>query len=133
LTAVIQNEVSFMFGNAAFAVPQVKAGRVKGLAVTTESRIPLLPDVPTMVESGLPDFVVTTWFGLLAPAHTPSKIQFKLNKAVVSALHDKKVQDTLNRAGLIASPTTPAGFRDLIKSEISRWHAVVVKTGARAD
>ena len=131
LTAVIQNEAAFMFGNAAFAVPQVKAGRVRALAVTTENRISLLPEVPTMIESGLPKFVVTTWFGLLAPSGTPTSIVQKLNKAVVAALKDTTVAAKLDKAGLIASPSTPAEFRTLIKSEIVRWQEVIAQTGAR--
>jgi tripartite-type tricarboxylate transporter receptor subunit TctC len=133
LTAVIQNEAAFMFGNAAFAVPQVKAGRVRALAVTTEKRIALLPEVPTMIESGLPRFVVTTWFGLLAPAKTPTPIIGKLNQATVVALQDSRVDAKLDRAGLIASPSTPAEFQALIKAEIARWREVIERTGTRAN
>lgn len=133
LTAVIQNEAAFMFGNAAFAVPQVKAGRVRALAVTTEKRIALLPEVPTMIESGLPGFVVTTWFGLLAPAKTPTPVIGKLNQATIAALQDPKVEAKLDRAGLIASPSTPADFQALIKAEIARWREVIERTGTRAN
>lgn len=133
MTAVIQNEAALMFGNAVFTVPQIKAGRVKALAVTAEKRIPLLPDVPTMIEAGVRDFVVTTWFGILAPAKTPDAVVTKLNQAVVAALHDPKVQQKLDRAGLMPSPSTPAEFRDLIQSEIARWRQVVERTGARAE
>jgi tripartite-type tricarboxylate transporter receptor subunit TctC len=133
MTAVIQNEAALMFGNAVFTVPQVQARRVKALSVTTEKRISLLPDVPTMIEAGVPNFVVTTWFGVLAPAKTPDAIIARLNEAVVAALHDPKVEQKLDRAGLIASPSTPAQFRDVIQSEIDRWRQVVERTGARAE
>lgn len=133
LTAVIQNEAAFMFGNAAFVLPQVKAGRVRALAVTTEQRLAGLPDVPTMVESGVPDFIVTTWFGVLAPARTPTAIITKLNKGVVAALSEEKVRQKLEVAGVMPSPSTPQQFGELIKSEIARWREVVQRTGARAE
>jgi tripartite-type tricarboxylate transporter receptor subunit TctC len=130
LTAVIQNEVALMFANSVFAVPQVRAGRVKALAVTTSERLAVLPEVATVMESGLPDFVVTTWFGLLAPAGIPDAIVRILNGAVVDILGDATVKDRLDRSGLIAAPSTPTQFAGLIKSELVRWKKVIADTGA---
>lgn len=133
LTAVIQNETAMMFANSTFAVTQVKAKRVRAIAVTTDRRLDLLPDVPTVSESGLPDFVVTTWFGVLAPAGTPRALVKRLNADIVEALGSAGVHQKLDRAGLIASPSTPDEFGALIQSEIIRWGRVIKMTGARVD
>lgn len=133
LAAVIRGDTKLMFGNAVFTVPQVKAGRVRAIAVTTENRLPLLPEVPTIAESGYPNFVVTTWFGVLAPAGTPPAIVKKLNNEIVDILNDAQVKQRLDRAGLIPAPSTPGEFAALIKGETPRWSEVIQKTGARVD
>lgn len=133
LTAVIQNEVSLLFGNSALVMTQLKAGRVKALAVTTDERLAPLPDVPTVKESGLADYVVTTWFGLLAPAGTPQAIVKQLNAGVVGALKDPKLLQKFDAAGLIASPSTPAQFGQLIRSETARWRKVILDNDVRAN
>lgn len=133
LTATIQGETAMMFANSTFAVAQVKANRVRAIAVTTDKRLELLPDVPTVAESGLPDFVVTTWFGVLAPAGTPKALIKRLNTDIVEVLGSAGVRQKLDRAGLIASPSTPEEFGALIKSEIVRWAKVISETGARVD
>jgi tripartite-type tricarboxylate transporter receptor subunit TctC len=133
LTAVVQGEVNFMLANSTFAVGQVKSGRVRAIAVTTEQRLPLLPDVPTVAESGVPDFVVTTWFGFLAPAATPKPIVARLNKEIVQILGDTTVREKLDRAGLIAAPSTPEQFAAVIRSETVRWSKVIRETNATAD
>jgi tripartite-type tricarboxylate transporter receptor subunit TctC len=133
LAAVIRGDTKLMFGNAVFTVPQAKAGRVRAIAVTTESRLPLLPDVPTVAESGYPDFVVTTWFGVLAPAGTSKTIIKKLNDEIVDILNDAGVRKRLEHAGLIPSPSTPDEFAALIKRETPRWAKVIQMTGARVD
>jgi len=86
-----------------------------------------------MVESGLADFVVTTWFGVLAPAGTPDSIVRRLNAAVVDILGDAAVKDRLDRSGLIAAPSTPAQFTGLIKSELVRWKKVIDDTGSKPE
>ena len=133
ITAVMQGEVQLMLANSTFAVPQVRAGRVRPLAVTTEQRLPILPDVPTVVEAGVPGFVVTTWFGFLGPAAVPKPIVKRLNADIVSILGDAGVREKLDRAGLIASPSTPEEFGALIRSETVRWSKVIRDTNAKAD
>jgi tripartite-type tricarboxylate transporter receptor subunit TctC len=133
LTAVIRGDTKLMFGNAVFTAPQVKAGRVRAIAVTTDKRLALLPDVPTVSESGYPDYVVTTWFGILAPATTPSAIVKKLNAEIVSILNDSEVKQRLDRSGLIPSSSTSEEFVELIKTETVRWGAVIKRTGATVD
>jgi tripartite-type tricarboxylate transporter receptor subunit TctC len=131
LTAVIQGEVSLMLANSVFAVPQVKGGRVKALAVTTAQRLPILPDVPTVAESGVPDFVVTTWFGFLAPAGTPKAIVNRLNAEIVSILSDANVRAALDRAGLMPESSTPEQFGRLIRTEKDRWSKIIKHTNAK--
>ncbi|MEO8441566.1 MAG: tripartite tricarboxylate transporter substrate binding protein [Betaproteobacteria bacterium] len=133
LTAVIQNETAMMLANSTFAVTQVRAKRVRAIAVTTDKRLDLLPDVPTVAESGYPDYIVTTWFGVLAPAGTPKALISRLNTDIVSALASAGVREKFDRAGLIASPSTPEEFGALIKSEIVRWGKVINATGAGVD
>ena len=131
LTAVIQGEVSLMLANSVFAVPQVKAGRVKALAVTTAQRLPILPDVPTVTESGVADFVVTTWFGFLAPAGTPKAIVHRLNAEIASILSDPNVRSALDRAGLMPESSTPEEFGRLIRTEKDRWSKIIKLTNAK--
>jgi tripartite-type tricarboxylate transporter receptor subunit TctC len=133
LAAVMRGDTQLMFGNAVFTVPQVKAGRVRAIAVTTERRIPLLPDVPTIAESGYKNFVVTSWFGVLAPAGTPSAIVNKLNAEIVSILSEEEVKRRFDNAALIVTPSTPLEFANLIQSETRRWTEVIRKTGTKAD
>lgn len=133
LTAVIQNETATMFANSTFAVTQVRANRVRAIAVTTDKRLTLLPDVPTIAESGMPDFVVTTWFGVLAPAGTRNALIRQINAAIAEALGKPAVLEKFARAGLISTPSTPEEFSGLIRSEISRWSSVIKVTGARPD
>lgn len=133
LTSVIQGETSMMLGNAAFVVPQVNAGRVRALAVTTDRRLAILPEVPTVVESGIPDFVVTTWFALLAPSATPASLIAKLNADVRRVILEDGVSRKLDAAGLMPSPSTPEALGALIRSETARWGKVIRDTGARAD
>ena len=133
LTAVVQNEAAMMFANSTFAVTQVQANRVRAIAVTTDKRLALLPGVPTVAESGLPDFVVTTWFGVLAPAGIKSALTRQLNAAIAEALDSPAVLKKFSRAGLIPAPSMPGEFGQLILSETSRWRDVIKATGARAD
>jgi tripartite-type tricarboxylate transporter receptor subunit TctC len=122
-----------MFANSTFAVAQIRANRVRAIAVSTDKRLALLPDVPTVREAGLQDFVVTTWFGVLAPAGTPQPIIKKLNQGVVEALGNPTVLKKFDNAGLIAAPTTPEEFEALIKSEIQRWSEVIQRGGIKAN
>lgn len=133
LTAVMRGDTQLMFGNAVFTVPQVKAGRVRAIAVTTERRISLLPDVPTISESGYKNYVVTTWFGVLAPAGTPSTIVNKLNAEIVSILSEEDVKQKFDNAALIVTASTSSEFANLIQTETRRWTEVIRKTGTKAD
>ena len=113
------------------AIPQVKAGTIRVLAVTSLQRAPAMPDVPTVAESGVPDFVVTTWFGFLAPAGTPKAIVNRLNAEIVSILSDAHVRAALDRAGLMPESSTPEQFGRLIRTEKDRWSKIIKHTNAK--
>jgi len=111
----------------------VRDGKLNGLAVTTAKRWPLTPDIPTMAEAALPDFVVTAWDGLWAPKGTPADIVNLWNAAARKALTDPSVRDKLLANGAEPSPTTPAELGHFVKSEIQRWGKAVEQSGAKVE
>jgi tripartite-type tricarboxylate transporter receptor subunit TctC len=115
------------------AAPQIKAGKLRALAVLAPQRSPTLPEVPTVAEAGLPDFDVTTWYGLLAPAGTPRPIVARLNAEIVRVMNAPELKERL--AAMAAEPrtTTPEEFAAYIGEEIAKWGDVVRKAGLRAD
>ncbi len=115
------------------AAPQIKAGRLRALAVLAPQRSAALPDVPTAAESGLPDLDVTTWYGLLAPAGTPRPIIERLNAEIARIMHAPDLQERL--AAMAAEPrtSTPEEFAAYIRQEAARWGEVVRRAGLRAD
>ncbi|MCC7082725.1 MAG: tripartite tricarboxylate transporter substrate binding protein [Burkholderiales bacterium] len=111
----------------------VKAGRLRPIAVTSLARSPLLPEVPTASESGLPGYNVTSWYGLFAPAATPAPIIDKLNVAVAALLKAPDVEQRLATMGAQAAPTTPAEFGQIVRSEVARWAPIVKASGASVN
>lgn len=132
-TDVMGGRVALMFDNATTAVPQVKAGRLRALAVTSAQRIPALADVPTMIESGLPDFVVTPWWGVFAPAGTPKLIIEKLNRDIVAVLKSKEVSDFFDSQGTDIVANSAQEFGRYVRGEVARWSEVVKASGATVD
>ncbi len=130
---LIGGRISLMFDNLTTAIPQVKAGRLRPLAVTSERRVAELPDVPTMLESGLKGFVVTPWWGIFAPAATPKPIIDKLNRDIVAVLHSKEVKEYLASQATEVVGNSPQEFAGYLKGEIARWAEVVKASGATAD
>jgi tripartite-type tricarboxylate transporter receptor subunit TctC len=119
--------------DVASALAQVKAGRLKALAVTSRSRVSAAPDVPTFAESGLPDYEATGWFGVVMPAGTPAEIVGRMNTELVAALKRQDIRERVLAAGAEASPSTPEEFGALIRAEIVKWGEVVRASGAKAD
>jgi tripartite-type tricarboxylate transporter receptor subunit TctC len=111
----------------------VKAGRLRPIAVTSQTRSPLLPEVPTASESGLPGYNVTSWYGLFAPPATPAPIIDKLNAEVAALLKAPDVDKRLAAMGAQAAPTTPEEFGRIVRSEIDRWAPVVKASGASVN
>ncbi len=133
VTAVMSGEVSLVFGNIAQSVPQVKAGRLRALGVTSAKRSPVMPDVKTIAESGVAGFDTSTWYGMLAPAGTPRAIVEKLNSEVMRILQLPDVRDRLAAEAFELPADTPDQFAGIIKGEMARWAKLVRETGARIE
>ena len=119
--------------DVASAITQVKAGRLKALAVTTAKRISVAPDVPTFAEAGLPGYEAIGWFGVVMPAGTPPDIVGRMNTELVAALKRQEIRERVIAAGAEPSPSTPEEFGALIRSEIVKWAEVVKASGAKLD
>jgi tripartite-type tricarboxylate transporter receptor subunit TctC len=124
VNAVIGGHVQATFENVTILLPLIRDGRLRALAVTSEDRSPQAPDLPTMVEAGVPGYVVTTFLGLVAPATTPPEIIIKLNSAVHEILKSPEMQTSLGNLGSIPQITSPQEFAVLIASEARKWAAV---------
>jgi tripartite-type tricarboxylate transporter receptor subunit TctC len=131
--ALLAGDTQFMFDNLANAMPHVKAGKLKALAVTTAERSKLAPDLPTMAEAGLPGFDISTWFGLFAPAGTPKDVIAKWNAEVVKILNSPDMRERLTAQGAESAPTTPEQFAAFIQSEIPKYARIVKISGAKVD
>jgi tripartite-type tricarboxylate transporter receptor subunit TctC len=125
MTALASGEVDFAFNNIPSAQPLMTPGRVRALAITSEKRSALLPELPTMIESGLPGFVTQTWYGVLAPAATPSEIVTALNAVIVKAVQRDDFRNRLAQTGADPLAENPEYFRRLLRDEIVRWGKVV--------
>jgi tripartite-type tricarboxylate transporter receptor subunit TctC len=130
---LLAGQTDFMFDNLASALTQVKAGKLRAFAVTTARRSEAMPDVPTMAESGLPGFDVSTWFGVFAPAGTPAAIVERVNKAFTAALQSPEMRERLARMGAEPAPTSPAEFAQFVRAELAKYEKVVKFSGARVD
>jgi tripartite-type tricarboxylate transporter receptor subunit TctC len=133
ITDLIGGQVQLMFDNMPSAWPHAKAGKLTALAVTTAQRSPSAPDLPTMKESGFPDFDVSSWFGLMAPAGTPASIINRINAAVNKALKNPELLQKYADLGAMADPMTPAQFTRYVKQEVDTWRPVVKASGAKVD
>jgi tripartite-type tricarboxylate transporter receptor subunit TctC len=133
LADLLGGQVKIMFDNLPSALPHVKAGKLKPLAVTGAKRAGVLPEVPTVIGSGLPGFEVTSWFAVFAPAKTAKDIITKLNGEIVKILNSADVKEKLTQLGVDAAPTTPEELAAFAKAETEKWGKVVKATGASAD
>lgn len=133
VNAVIGGESSLVFGNIAQSVPQIKAGRLRALGVTSVRRSPVMPDVKTIAESGVPGFETSTWYGMLAPAATPRVIVEKLNAEIARILQLPEVRERLAAEAFELPADTPDQFAAIIRAELARWAKLVKETGARVE
>ena len=127
---LISGEIQVLFDTLPSAMPHVKAGKLKPLAVTGKERDPSLPDLPTVAESGVPGYEVGSWYGLLVPAGTPEAIVNKLNTTVVDIIRTPEVNDKLLSLGATPVGGTPEEFAAHIRSELDKWAEVIKKSGA---
>lgn len=133
ITAVLSGEVQLYFATVPAALTQMKAGRLRALAVTSVKRIASAPELPTIMESGVSGYDVTGWFGLLAPARTPRNVVALLNSEVNKAIKVQDVRDRLSTEGLEPLGSSPEEFAALIKSEIEKWSRVVRSAGIKPE
>jgi tripartite-type tricarboxylate transporter receptor subunit TctC len=117
----------------ATAVPHVKSGKIKGLAVTTPARVPAIPDVPTVAETGFPGYEALIWFGLVGPAKLPPEITAVMSRALVGALEDKSVQEAIRNIGYEPVPNTPEQFATVIRNDLEKWRKVVQEAKIKVD
>jgi tripartite-type tricarboxylate transporter receptor subunit TctC len=130
---LIGGHTQLVFDNLPFVLPFIKAGKVRALAVTTTARNAALPDVPTMIEAGVPGYEVNSWFGLAAPANLPAPILDRWYAETVRALKNPDTQQRFGDLGATIIGSTPADFGAFIRVEIAKWAKIVKASGARAD
>jgi tripartite-type tricarboxylate transporter receptor subunit TctC len=130
---LIGGQIQLMFDNLASSLAQVRAGKVRALAVTTAKRSSLAPELPTIAESGLPGFEATSWFALLGAPGIPRDVQMRINAETLRVLAMPDVKDRLAKLGLDPRPGTPEALAGLIQSETGKWAKVVKASGARIE
>ena len=133
MTDMIGGQVQVMFDNMPSALPHVKAGKLRALAVTSAQRSPSAPDVPTMNETGVAGFDVQSWFGLVAPKGTPKEIITRVNAEAVKALGTADIKERFLDLGAVPGPMSPEAFGEYIRAEIIRWGEVVKASGAKVE
>ena len=133
LTDLMGGQIQATFGDLLVLMPQLEAGKLRALAVTSKKRHPMLPNVPTVAESGYPEFEALSWQGLFAPAGTPADVMTRLSTEVNKALKSPEIQDYFGSRGFIIEGTTPAQFKSFIEAEVTKWTAIVKTSGAKPD
>jgi tripartite-type tricarboxylate transporter receptor subunit TctC len=133
LTDTIAGNTQFLFGSIGATLPQVRNGRLRGIAVTTPNRIPALPDVPTVTESGVKGYEVINWHALVGPKGLAQPIVERLNGELNKALKSKEMEEKLAADGVSPAGGPPQALLDLIKKDIPRWAKVVKESGAKAE
>lgn len=130
---LISGQVSILFDNIMTAQPNVKAGKVKAIAISSPNRSPLLPDVPTVAESGLPGFKSVVWFGLLGPAGTPKAVVDRVNAEMNRALQLPDVKDRFSQLGFEPAGGSPADFAQVIQDDATAWQKVIRDAKVRPE
>jgi tripartite-type tricarboxylate transporter receptor subunit TctC len=133
VTDLIAGEVALMFSPSSTVLPHVKTGRLRALAVTTAARLPSLPELPTIAESGLKGYETITWFGFVAPARTPQAVITRLNAEIVKVLALPEVRNLFASQGIETLGGTPDRFASYIRDEIAKWAKVIQLSGAKAE
>lgn len=124
-TDLLSGQIHMMSGGMSAALPHVRSGKLKALGVTSAKRSPVVPDVPTVDESGLPGYAVSTWFGILSTRNTPASAVSRLNAAILELLKNPEVKERFTRLGLESTGSTPGEFSAYLKAEIAKWAGVV--------
>ena len=130
---LLGGRITMIFDNMPSALPLVKAGEVRAIAVTSATRSAAAPNIPTIAESGLPGFEATSWFALMAPAGLPKEVLARINAETVRVLNLPDVREKLTTLGLDVAPGTPESLATLIQAETAKWAKVVKESGAKLD
>jgi len=133
MTDIIAGRVPLMFANASAAMPHVRAGRLRGLAVTSSTRVDIAPGLPTVAESGVPGYEIGTWLGIVAPAGTPPAVVNKLNAEVRRVMALPEVRDRLIAQGFVLADQSPDQFNQYIKAEYAKWSKLIRDADIKAD
>ncbi|HTE14552.1 MAG TPA: tripartite tricarboxylate transporter substrate binding protein [Burkholderiales bacterium] len=133
LVDLLGGQTDLMYDSVLTSAPHIKSGKIRALALGSSKRTLLLPDVPTVAESGLPGFEASTWFGIVAPAATPRDIVVRLHAAIVKGVNDKEVTQRLLAQGMDTVLNTPEQFSERIKTDLPRWGKLVKTAGIKAD
>jgi len=135
IPALLSGDVQVMVSSLVTMLPHTSSGRVRGLAVTSATRSPIAPDLPTVAELGIPDYSASTWYGLFAPAGTPDAVVNKISDALATALMDGDLSGKFSSQGFIIRTVavTPTAFRQYLIDEIAKWERVVKATGMTVD
>ncbi len=133
ITDVIAGNAQVFIGNLPPILPQVKAGKLRALGVTTLTRSPDLPDVPTIAEAGVPGYETVAWFGVFAPAATPREVVERLNAEINRILATPEFRDTLTKLGTVPAPGTPEAFAKRIDADVAKWKRVVEAGKIKVD
>ena len=133
LTDLMAGQIEATFGDLLVVMPQLEAGKLRPLAVTSKQRHPQLPNVPTVAESGYPGFEALSWQGVFAPAGTPPELVERISADVNKAVRAADVRDYFAARGFLVEGTTPAAFKTFLEAEVKKWSAIVKVSGAKAD
>jgi len=133
LTAVLGGESDMSFVVPITVMSYVSTGKLRALAITSAKRSPVLPDIPTIAEAGVPGYEFSSWYGILAPGTTPPNVVASLNSYIVKAARSPEVTERLTREGAEVIAGTPEQFKAYLRSEMAKWPAVLKSTGIRAD
>ena len=132
-TDVIGGRVTMTLQNAGAILPTVREGRLRGLAMTARQRSPNMPEIPTMIEAGVPDFEVTSWFGLLAPAGTPQAIITKLHEEAVKIIAMPDLREKYGKIGLDVVTDPPDAFATIIRNDTAKWAKIIKDAGIKSE
>jgi tripartite-type tricarboxylate transporter receptor subunit TctC len=130
---LLGGQINLIFATAASALPHIKSGKIRAVAVTTSNRSKLVPELPTVAEAGLKGFEANNWYGVVVPAKTPRPIIDRLNREFTAVLKMPEIQEILFKQGLDAAPSTPEAFGAYIKAETAKWAKVIKASGAKPE
>ena len=129
LAGLLAGEAQIMFSSAVAMLPQVKAGKLRVIAMTGASRAPAIPEIPTVAEAGVPGYQTASWYGVAVPAGTPRDVIYRLNREIVAIIRTPEISDRLEAEAVIPVGSTPEGFTAHIRAELARWTMVINQAG----